>query len=81
MRLFTHPREPKFGFVKHSQEGIRWHWAVTFSVGSPAKEPICYDQLLVMGKTSELLSLLKTGNSDAARRLIAKFKKGGEFFL
>lgn len=31
-----------------------------------------------MGKTSELLSLLKTGNSDAARRLILKFKKSGE---
>ena len=31
-----------------------------------------------MGKTSELLSLLKTGNSDAARRLITKFKKAGK---
>ena len=33
-----------------------------------------------MGKpTSELLPLLKTGNSDAARRLIAKLKKSGGF--
>lgn len=31
-----------------------------------------------MGKSSELLSLLKTGNSDAARRLIAKLKKSGK---
>ena len=30
-----------------------------------------------MGKTSELLPLLKTGNSDAARRLILKLKKSG----
>ena len=32
-----------------------------------------------MGKTTELFALLKTGNSDAARKLIAKLKKSGEF--
>lgn len=31
-----------------------------------------------MGKTSELMQLLKTGNSDAARKMIAKMKKSGE---
>lgn len=34
-----------------------------------------------MGRTSELLSLLKTGNSDAARRLIVKFKKAGKILF
>lgn len=32
-----------------------------------------------MGKPTELMQLLKTGNSDAARKLIAKMKKSGEF--
>lgn len=31
-----------------------------------------------MGKPSELMQLLKTGNSDAARKLITKMKKSGE---
>lgn len=30
-----------------------------------------------MGKSTELMQLLKTGNSDAARKLIAKMKKSG----
>lgn len=30
-----------------------------------------------MGKPTELMQLLKTGNSDAARKLIAKLKKSG----
>ena len=34
-----------------------------------------------MGKTTELLTLLKTGNSDAARKLITKLKKSGEEWL
>lgn len=34
-----------------------------------------------MGKTTELLTLLKTGNSDAARKLIAKLRKSGEPWL
>ena len=32
-----------------------------------------------MVKTAELMALLKTGNSDAARKLIAKLKKSGEW--
>ena len=32
-----------------------------------------------MGKPTELLQLLKTGNSDAARKLLAKMKKSGKF--
>ena len=31
-----------------------------------------------MGKSTELIQLLKTGNSDAARKVIAKMKKSGE---
>lgn len=31
-----------------------------------------------MGKPTELMLLLKTGNSDAARKLIAKMKKSGK---
>lgn len=31
-----------------------------------------------MGKSNELVQLLKTGNSDAARKLISKLKKTGE---
>lgn len=31
-----------------------------------------------MGKSTELMQLLKTGNSDAARKLIAKLKKSGK---
>lgn len=31
-----------------------------------------------MGKPTELMQLLKTGNSDAARKLIAKMKKSGK---
>lgn len=31
-----------------------------------------------MGKPTELMQLLKTGNSDAARKLISKLKKSGE---
>ena len=30
-----------------------------------------------MGKSTELMQLLKTGNSDAARKLISKMKKSG----
>ncbi len=33
-----------------------------------------------MGKTTELMQLLKTGNSDAARKVIAKLKKSGEWW-
>lgn len=32
-----------------------------------------------MGKPTELMQLLKTGNSDAARKLIAKMKKSGKY--
>lgn len=35
-------------------------------------------EVIIMGKTTELMQLLKTGNSDAARKLIAKMKKSGE---
>lgn len=31
-----------------------------------------------MGKSTELMQLLKTGNSDAARKLISKLKKSGK---
>lgn len=31
-----------------------------------------------MRKSTELMQLLKTGNSDAARKLISKLKKSGE---
>ena len=31
-----------------------------------------------MGKPTELMQLLKTGNSDSARKLIAKMKKSGK---
>lgn len=34
-----------------------------------------------MGKPTELMQLLKTGNSDAARKLIAKMKKSGRSAL
>ena len=32
-----------------------------------------------MGKPTELMQLLKTGNSDAARKLITKMKKSGKY--
>lgn len=35
-------------------------------------------KLIEMVKISELMNLLKTGNSDAARKLIAKLKKSGK---
>lgn len=34
-----------------------------------------------MGKPTELMQLLKTGNSDAARKLIAKMKKSGKLAI
>lgn len=34
-----------------------------------------------MGKSTELMQLLKTGNSDAARKLISKLRKSGKLFL
>ena len=32
-----------------------------------------------MGKPLELMTLIKSGNSDSARRVIGKLKKAGEF--
>lgn len=42
---------------------------------------MCYTGIFsygaTMGKSTELMQLLKTGNSDAARKLISKLKKTG----
>jgi hypothetical protein len=78
----------KLGFTKNTpatliltEDGIctgRGVWLPTKEWIFVKSSPCVTNKLLAMGKTTELLSLLKTGNSDAARRLIAKFKKGGK---